>query len=131
MPKLSRKTRELLEGKNFAYVATVNRDGSPQVTPVWIDTDGKSIFVNTALGRVKERNLARDPRVALAVFDFANQYNGAFVRGRVIKTIRGKKAEDHIDHLSFKYTGNKKYAGRNRRERRVILVIEPTSVSER
>jgi len=131
MPKLSKKTRALLEGKNFAYIATVNRDGSPQVTPVWIDTDGKNVLVNTALGRIKQKNVARDPRVAIAVFDFSNQYAGSFIRGRVAKTITGKKAEDHIDYLSFKYTGNRKYAGRNSKERRVILVIEPTHVSER
>jgi len=124
MTKLDEKTISLLKGKNFAYVATLNRDGSPQLTPVWADTDGTNVLLNTAMGRVKERNIARDPRVAVAINDATNPYSWASVDGRVVKTILGEQANDHIDTLSFKYTGNKKYQG-NPKEKRVILVIEP------
>jgi PPOX class probable F420-dependent enzyme len=131
MIKLSEKSIALLKGKNFAYIGTVNRDGSPQVTPVWVDTDGKNILVNTAIGRVKEKNLARDPRVAVAVYDAANPYQGASFSGKVVNKIAGKPADDHIDSLSDKYTGNKSYQGRTVTEKRVILVIEPTRLAER
>ena len=129
--KLSQKAVALLKGKNFAYLATINKDGSPQVTPVWVNTDGKNVLVNTAVGRVKERNVARDPRVALSVFDYANQYSGVLIVGRVAKKFTGKRADDDIDSLSYKYTGNKKYQGRNAAEKRITLIIQPTRVSER
>ena len=129
--KLSQKATALLRGKNFAYLGTINKDGSPQVTPVWIDTDGKYVLVNTAVGRVKERNVARDPRVAISVFDYEDQYRGVSITGRVVKKLKGKRADDDIDSLSFKYTGNRKYQGRNPAEKRITLFIEPTRVSER
>ncbi len=128
--KLSRKAVALLKGKNFAYLATVNKDGSPQVTPVWVDTDGKNVLINTAVGRVKERNMARDPRVAVSVFDFADQYSGVSIRGRVAKRFTGKRADDDIDSLSYKYTGNKRFQGRIPGQERVTLIIQPTRVSE-
>ena len=131
MIKLSKKAIALLKGKNFAYLGTVNRDGSPQVTPVWIDTDGKNVLVNTALGRAKERNVSRDPRVAVAVYDGLNQYTGVSISGKVIGRITGKRADEHIDSLSYKYTGQKKYKSSKPEEKRVILVVEPTRASER
>src|ERR1700693_3360179 len=72
--------RELLEGKNFAHVATLMRDGSPQVTAVWIDVDGDRILVNTAEGRTKLANVRRDPRVAISIVDQADPYRAAFIR---------------------------------------------------
>ena len=68
---------QLIEGKNFAFVATLMRDGSPQVTPVWIDRDGDLVIFNTAMGRTKQRNLARDPRLAMAIVDCENPIIGA------------------------------------------------------
>jgi PPOX class probable F420-dependent enzyme len=131
MTKLTKKSIALLKGKNFAYLGTVNRDGSPQVTPVWIDTDGRNALVNTAMGRVKEKNMSRDPRVAVAVFDAADQYHGVSISGRVIKRITGKQAEAHIDSLEYKYSGHKTYQSRKPTEKRVILVIEPRRIAER
>lgn len=131
MAKLSERAIALIKAKNFAYLGTINRDGSPQITPVWVDTDGKNVLINTAVGRLKERNVKRDPRVAVAVYDAGNQYTGVSIAGRVVKTELGKKADDHIDFLSHKYTGNKKYQGRKATEKRIILVIEPTRLSER
>jgi len=128
MSKLDQRTTKLLKGKNFAFVATINRDGVPQLTPTWIDTDGTNVLVNTALGRTKERNVARDKRVTVGLLDHSNPYDRVTIEGKVVKEIRGKEAEDHIDKLSYKYTGNKKYAGRTPSEKRVIFVIEPVKV---
>ncbi|MDA4135806.1 MAG: PPOX class F420-dependent oxidoreductase [Thaumarchaeota archaeon] len=130
MNKLSEKSIALLKGKNFAYIATLNSDGSPQVTPVWADTDGKNVVVNTAMGRAKERNLTRDPRVAVAIHDMDNPYHRVSLDGKVINRIAGKQADDHIDSLSYRFTGNKSYQGRTVTEKRVILVIEPTRIRE-
>jgi PPOX class probable F420-dependent enzyme len=130
MVKLHKKAVDLLKGKNFAFVATINRDGSPHVTPVWVDTDGKKILINTALGRVKERNISRDPRVGISVAEAANPYSFISFDGKVERTVTGKEADEHIDSLSFKYTGNKKYQGRTAKEKRVILVVDPIHIIE-
>ncbi|MGA2664930.1 MAG: PPOX class F420-dependent oxidoreductase [Nitrososphaerales archaeon] len=128
MVKLNDKALGLLKGKNFAFLATINRDGSPQVTPVWVDTDGSRVLVNTALGRAKEKNVSRDPRVALAVADAANPYSYLSIDGKITGKTTGERADDHIDSLSYKYTGNKKYQGRTPKEKRVILSIEPVRI---
>ena len=126
MAELSEKAKKLLIGKNFAFVATINKDGSPQLTPTWIDTDGANVLVNTALGRQKSKNVARDPRVTIGVFDSSNPYDYISISGKVAKKVTGKAADDHIDKLAKKYTGASKYAGRAPKEKRVILVIRPT-----
>jgi PPOX class probable F420-dependent enzyme len=129
MEKLSAKSLALLKGKNFASIATINRDGSPQVTPVWIDTDGKNAIVNTAVGRTKERNIERDARVAISIFDMKDPYHRVSFDGKVVKKTLGKAAEEHIDFLAMKYTG-KKYDDWKPGMRREILVIEPTRIRE-
>ena|SRR5213593_750567 len=121
--------RKLLEGKNFLFIATINRDGSPQVTPVWVDTDGKFVFVNTAMGRVKQKNTKKNPRVALAVYDQTDPYNFVQIRGKVVDQITGPMAEEHIDKMAKKYRGLEKYPSRRPGEKRVILRIEPIRVS--
>ena len=119
--------RDILTGKNFATIATLMPDGSPQVTPVWVDVDGDFVVFNTADGRQKARNLDRDPHVAIAVFDHANPYRYIQVRGVVAeKTARG--ADEHIDWLAHKYLGVDKYPGRNPAEKRVIYRIRPVHV---
>ena len=128
MPKLDAKAKKLLEGKNFVFIATLNKDGSPHLTPTWVDTDGENVLVNTAMGRKKTRNVTRDPRVAVGMYDQANPYERVTIEGKVAKQIKGKQADDHIDKMSFKYTGAKKYAGRAPGEERVILVIKPSKV---
>ncbi len=130
MEKLSSKAIALLKGKNFVSLGTINRDGSPHVTTLWVDTDGRNVLVNTAKKRVKDLNVARDPRVSLAVFDLTNPYYRLHLDGKVVKQITGKKADDHIDSLSAKYTGVKKYKKSNPTEHRVIYVIEPTHIRE-
>ncbi len=94
--------RRLFDGKNFANVATLMPDGSPQVSPVWAETKGDRIVFNTAEGRVKPNNIRRDSRVAVSVADQENPYRAAFVRGRVVD-IRGDGADAHIDKLAKQY----------------------------
>ena len=120
--------KNLFDGKNFAFLSTLMKDGAPQVTPVWIDVEDGNILVNTALGRVKQRNVSRDPRVALSIIDQNNQYNMVTIRGEVTEQITGDKAEKHIDKLAKKYIGKDKYPWRSKTEKRVILKIKPGKV---
>lgn len=118
---------KLFSGKNFAFIATLMKDGSPQLSPVWIDVDGNDILVNTAEGRVKHKNVTRDPRVAISVFDSANPYIMVTVRGRVIAQEK-TGAENHIDLMAKKYLGMDKYPGRAPGEKRILLRIKPEKV---
>ena len=118
---------QLLTGKNFAFVATLMKDGSPQITPTWIDFDGKLILINTAEGRVKQKNVSRDPHVAISIVDQSNPYNMVTIRGKVIEqTSTG--ADDHIDKLAKRYLGVDKYPFRSQDEKRVILKVQPEKV---
>ena len=122
---------KLFEGKNFAFLATLMRDGSPQVTPTWVDIDknNDTILVNTARGRIKHRNISRDPRVAVSLIDSSNPYDMVTVRGRVVEQIRGKNADEHIDKLAKKYLDEEKYPRRRPGEERVLLRIKPELVA--
>ena len=120
-------TAKLFEGKNFAFLATLMKDGSPQVTPTWVDIDknNNTILVNTAEGRVKHRNISRDPRVGVSVIDSSNPYHMVSVRGRVVEQIKGKDADEHIDKLTKKYLDKEKYPRRRPGEERLLLRIKP------
>lgn len=120
--------RKLFEGKNFAFISSIMRDGSPQVTPTWVDIENGNILVNTAIGRIKHKNISRDPRVALAVADQNNPYDMVTIRGRTIEQITGHAAEEHIDKMAKKYIGKDKYPFRSAGEKRVILKIKPEKV---
>ncbi len=126
--KLTDLAADIIEGLNFGHLATLMPDGSPQVTPVWVDHQGNFILINTAIGRVKQRNVTRDPRVAIDITDQANPYRKVTIRGRVVDQIR-EGAEEHIDMLAHKYLGIEKYQNRRPGEQRVILKIEPEHVS--
>lgn len=126
--KLTDSARKLLEGKNLLYITTINKDGSPQITPVWVDTDGQHVLVNTAVGRVKQRNVTRDPRVSLAINTPADFYDVALIRGRVIEQITGPMADKHIDKLAKKYLDKDTYPWRNPKDKRVILKIQTERV---
>lgn len=126
--KLTQNAIRLIEGKNFAFLATLLPDGSPHVTPVWVDREGDLILVNTAEGRVKQRNIARDPRVSIAIADHSNPYDKAVIRGLVV-TQTNQGAEEHIDKLAKKYTGANKYQRSSPDEKRIIIKIEPIHVS--
>ncbi len=122
------KFKDLLQKKALAQVATVMPDGSPQVTPVWFDYDGRYIRINSAKGRQKDKNLRRDPRVALDIIDPQDPYRYMQIRGKVVEiTEEGAKA--HIDALSQKYTGQTPYRGLTAGMVRVTYKIEPLHVS--
>ena len=112
----------------FANLATVMPNGSPQVTLVWFDFDGRYIRVNSARGRVKDRNMRRDPRVALSILDPDNPYRYLSIRGRVI-TITEDGAVEHTNGLARKYLGVDENPNRFAGQERVIYVIEPRRVS--
>jgi PPOX class probable F420-dependent enzyme len=118
----------LTQKKAFANLATIMPDGSPQVTPVWFHyVDGK-FLVNTARGRVKDRNMSKNALVALSVVDPDNAYSHLSVRGKVVRATE-QGADASIDALAMKYLGKEKYPFRQPGEVRVIYEIEPTSVS--
>jgi len=121
-------TRKLFEGKNVAFVSTLMKDGHPHITPTWIDIQDGHIFVNTAIGRIKQRNVSRDPRISISIVDQNNPYDMVTVRGRVIGQITGDAADEHIDILAKKYLGKDKYPNRAPGEKRVILKIKPERV---
>ena len=118
---------DILAKPAFAHLATVNADGSPQVTPVWVDFDGTNVVINTAKGRLKDRNMKRDPRVALAVSDPANPYRYVQVRGRV-SDITENGGDAHIDKMAKKYLNQDTYPYRQAGEVRVIYRITPEHV---
>ena len=136
MPRADRLTPggvKLLQERHIAIISTVMKDGSPQATPVWVDVedDGSHILINTAEGRLKTNNVARDPRVAVTVVDSQNTQRTVVVRGEIVET-RGpdQGANEHISKLAKKYTGRESYNFRDG-ETRVILRIKPTFVEER
>jgi PPOX class probable F420-dependent enzyme len=120
--------RKLFEGKNFVFLSSLMKDGSPQVTPMWVDIENGYILVNTAIGRLKQKNISRDPRVALAIADKNNPYDMVTVRGEVIEQITGVPAEEHIDKLAKKYIDKDKYPHRSPGEERIILKIKPKRI---
>jgi PPOX class probable F420-dependent enzyme len=128
MAPLDDRAKAIIDRPNLAFVATVMADGSPQLTPVWIEREGDTITFNTATGRVKWRNMRRDPRIAIAVVDRDDPYARVVVRGRVAEMIEGEEADRQIDRLSKKYTGNAEYQGHRPDESRVKVVVEPVSI---
>jgi PPOX class probable F420-dependent enzyme len=117
----------LFRGKNFGFIASLMNDGSPQLTPVWIDYDGQFLLVNTAEGRTKQKNFVRDPRVAISVIDQNNPYNMVSIRGIVVQQT-SDGADEHIDRLAKRYLGVDKYPFRAPGEKRVILKIKPEKI---
>src|SRR6266545_4864264 len=127
MAAIPQSHRDLFDKKSFAMLATVGADGSPQVTPVWFDYDGTHIRFNTARGRVKEKNLGRNPKIALAIMDPDNPYRYVQVRGRIAEVTEAG-ADAHIDALAKKYTGKDRYANHKPGEVRVIYKVAPERV---
>ena len=116
--------RDLLTKKSFAHLATVNADGTPQSTPVWIDFDGTHVLVNSARGRRKDRNMRERAAVALSMTDPDNPYRYLELRGRVVE-VTEKGADAHIDALAKRYLGMDRYPNRREGEVRVIYKILP------
>lgn len=128
MAEIPENFKDLFAKKSFAHLASIMRDGRPQVTPVWIDFDGAHILVNSARGRVKDKNLRRDGRVALSILDPDNPYRYIAILGEVVEVTQ-TGANEHIDKLAKKYLGQDKYPYHRPGEARVIYKIRPDNVS--
>ncbi len=120
---------KLLEVKNFDFFSTLMKDGSPQITPVWIDWEKNTntILINTAEGRLKQENISRDPRVAVSVADHNNPYEMVTIRGKVIEQ-NTEGAIEHADKLAKKYMGLDKYPYHSPTEKRIVLKIKPEKI---
>lgn len=126
--KLSNEHVKLLRETHLAQVVTLLEDGSPHIAPVWVDTDGEHIVINSEEGRVKINNMRRDPRVSVGVFDAANPYSRVLnVRGNVVE-ITSEGAREHIDDLSEKYVGKRPYGAHNPDRDRLVIKIKPEHV---
>jgi PPOX class probable F420-dependent enzyme len=129
MIKIPEKLQDLLtdEKKAFVYLATLMTDGTPQVTPVWFNTNGEYILINSAAGRIKDRNMRARADIALCIADPADPYRYIQIHGKVVEyTTEG--ADAHIDALAFKYLGKNKYPSRKLEEQRVTYKILPLKV---
>jgi len=128
MTTLSDGLRQLLNEAADAQIATLMADGSPQVTQVWIDTDGEHIIVNTVTTHQKVRNVRRDPRVAVNVHEPGKPYRVANIRGTVVE-ITTEGADEHIDLLAKRYMGVDKYPLRQPDQQRIMLKIRPERIN--
>jgi PPOX class probable F420-dependent enzyme len=129
MAEFTDDVRSALEGKHFWSLATVNPDGSPQSTVMWVQSRDGKILVNTALGRKKPRNLAQNPTVALSWYDPENPYETIAIQGRVVESYTGDQAEADIDSAAKKYLDEDVYPWRKEGEQRISYVIEATHIS--
>ena len=127
MAKIPDGYQDLFTKKAFAHLATIGADGAPQTTPVWVDWDGAHVRFNTARGRIKDKNVRSNPRVALSVLDPENPYRYLQVRGRVVEMTE-QGADAHIDSLAKKYLGRDTYPYRTPGEVRVIVKIAPEKI---
>jgi PPOX class probable F420-dependent enzyme len=126
---LSERARRIIEGPNFASLATLMPDGSPHVSTIWIDHDGDDVVFNTAEGRVKTANIRRDPRVAISVFERSDADEQVVIRGTIVEITRDG-ADDHIDKLAKKYLGVDDYPWRNPALPRLLVRVRPDRVSD-
>jgi PPOX class probable F420-dependent enzyme len=128
MAAIPDEAKPLFQGKNFAHVATLNSDGSPQVSAVWVGLDGDRITFNTAEGRMKTKNLQRDGRVAISITNEENPYENLIVQGKVVEMTHDG-ADADIDALAKRYIGADSYPFRQPGEERVLVKIEPEKVN--
>ena len=125
--QITEPVAKLLEGRNLAFVATLMKDGWPQITPTWVDVEDGKILVNTAEGRLKQKNISRDGRIAISVADQNNPYHMVTVRGRVVEQTNAG-ADEHVDKLAKKYLGVEKYPLHSPNEKRIIIKIKPERI---
>ena len=125
--QITEPVAKLLEGRNLAFVATLMKDGWPQITPTWVDIEDGKILVNTAEGRLKQKNISRDGRIAISVADQNNPYHMVTVRGRVVEQTNAG-ADEHVDKLAKKYLGVEKYPLHSPNEKRIIIKIKPERI---
>ena len=121
------KVIKLFEGRNLVFIATIMKDGSPQLSPVWADYDNGHVFVNTAEGRIKHKNVLRDPRVAVSVVNHNNPLDMTTIRGKVIDVIPDYEYK-HANKLTKKYIGKEIYPFKQPGEKRIIFKILPERV---
>ena len=121
------KVIKLFEEKNLVFMATVMKDGSPQLSPVWGDFEDGHILINTAEGRIKHKNVLRDPRVAVSVVNNNNPLDMTTIRGKVIKIIPDYDYK-HANRLTKKYMNKEKYPFKRAEEKRIILKIIPENI---
>jgi PPOX class probable F420-dependent enzyme len=129
MIQIPEKLQDLLtnEKKAFVYLATTMPDGSPQVTPVWFNTDNEYILINSAAGRIKDKNMRARPKVALCIADPTDPYHYLQIQGKIVE-VTTDGADAHIDALAFKYLGKEKYPSRKPGEQRVTYKILPLKI---
>ena len=120
---LHSKVVELARGKNFAALSTLLPGGHPQTQVMWVDADDEYLLINTEVHRQKFKNVERDPRVTITIWEREDPYRFVEVRGEVVGKVRGPTARDHIDKLSHKYHGRP--YGTKVRSERIILRIAP------
>jgi len=129
MAELNTTARRIIEApNNLADLVTLMPDGSPQVTPLWVDHDGAHVIVNTAQGRQKTRNMQRDPRVALCIVNSDNTQNYVQVRGKVVEVVEGGPAWEHFKTLVAKYRPGDDLSQRQPDLSRVMVRILPEHV---
>ena len=128
MSKLSDAWKSTLNKPVLVHLTTLMADGSPQASPVWVDLDGDTIVINSAQGRVKDKNMRRDPRVAISAVDPENPYKALMLRGRVVE-ITTNGADSHIDSMAKKYLGKDKYPFARPGEVRVVYRIQADKIS--
>lgn len=121
------KAEKLFEEKNLVFIATLMKDGSPQLSPVWANYEDGHIMVNTAEGRLKHKNVLRDPRVAVSVVSKDNPLDMATIRGKVVELIPDYDYK-HADRLTQKYMGREHYPFKQEDEKRIIFKIKPERV---
>ena len=121
------KVIQLFSAKNLVFIATVMKDGSPQVSPVWANYDDGHVLVNTAEGRIKHKNILRDPRVAVSVVSQDNPLDMTTIRGTVTELIPDYNYS-HADKLTLQYMDREKYPFKRADEKRIILKIKPDKV---
>jgi PPOX class probable F420-dependent enzyme len=126
---LDAEVRSFAQGDNFAALTTLFEDGAPQTQVMWVDADDDHVLINTEVHRAKFKNVARDPRVSVLIWDKDDAYRYIEVRGRVTDVVRGQEARDHIDACSRRYFG-KDYPAEIQSER-AILRITPDRVLRR
>ncbi len=128
MAAIPDEAKHLFENKDFAHIATLNADGSPQNSAVWIGLDGDLVTFNTAEGRLKTKNVARDGRVAISIVNQENPYENLIIQGKVVE-LAHDGADDDIDALAKRYLDADSYPFRQDGEVRVIVKIEPEKVN--
>ena len=121
------KAEKLLNCKNLVFLATTMADGSPQVTPVWGNFEDSHILINTAEGRLKHKNILRDPRVAVSVVDVKNPLDMTSIRGKVVDILPDYDYK-HADFLTMQYMGKETYPFKRPDEKRITLKIEPEKI---